>query len=215
MRLMDGRIIRFYFFIVLLLGTGSQTVFAEEKRLLGSINAETGHYTSTEKRFTVKLPISGSLEELQEIISDSVTAGRLAMSVSSSPKTTSYRIEVSYVVDRHLRDTTFEAATRKTFDFYRRLAASSFRGNMTELLWQPFKLRDNPAALAIYKQSPAQGSGPRYHLFHLADFGNTLGFVWTDIPLREENLAIEDAIIEGTAPPAQKGLAMLHSLKFK
>jgi len=215
MAMIDRQLLPFALCVALLFGVGLQSVHAQDRTLLGSIDPDTGQYTATEKRFTVRLPVSGTLEEIKSQINDSVTAGRLAVSVTTGTNSNTYRLEVSYVLDRQLRDTPFEAATKKTFDYYRRLAARAFPGTITELLWQPFELRGNPAALSVYKQTAGQNTGPRYHLFYLADFGNKLGFVWTDIPLVEENLTIEDAIIEGTAPPAMKGLAMLHSLKFK
>jgi len=190
------------------------TSFAEGKHLLGTIVPETGLYTAIDKSFSVTLPLRGTREEVVDVVTDKLSTGGAVISIGTDRNSTSYRLEISFVLDRTLRNTSFRDASKQTFDFYRRIAQRAYPGQLIEVLQQPIELDGKPAALSISKQFADGRQGPRYHLFYLADYGNKLGFVWTDIPLAEENLDVEDAIINGTAPPVQKSLYMLRSLVF-
>mgnify|MGYP000503976083 CR=1 FL=1 len=69
---------------------------------------------------------------------------------------------------------------------------------------EEFNIKGKHAAHVIYKQFANDTSGPRYHLFYLADYGERIHLLWTRISLVEENIDEENIIIEATSGPALK-----------
>ena len=201
-------------FIAVCLASISFNSIAKEKGIVGDIDVSTGRYTSVDKSFQVTLPISGTQRYVISAITDTFTTRGTLISIEPKKDAGSYRLETSYAVASNERTLTFSEASAKTFDWYRRLAIRSYRGELVELISQPFKLNGRQAASVIYKQLSSNKNGPRFHLFYLVDFNDRLAFVWTDIPLEKDDLDLEDKIISGNAIQAKKSIAMLHSLKF-
>jgi len=186
-----------------------------EKNLVGNIAGDTGLYTAADDSFSVTLPIKGTQRYVIDAITDTVTTRGTLISIEPKNNAGTYRLETSNSVLTQERNSTFAEASTKTFDWYRRLAIRSYRGELIELISRPFTINGRQAASAIFKQSSTNKSGPRFHLFYLVDFDDKLAFVWTDIPLEKDDLDIEDLIITGTAEQSKKSIAMLRSLKFK
>ena len=207
---------RHYFavFICLCLISLNTNGIAKQKGLVGDIDAKTGLYTAIDKSFQVVLPIKGNQRYVISAITDTVTTRGTLISIEPKKNAGSYRLETSYAVASDERTHAFPQASTKTFDWYRRLAVRSYRGELVELISQPFKLNGRQAASVIYKQLSSKKSGPRFHLFYLVDFNDRLAFVWTDIPLEKDDLDLEEKIINGSAEQAKKSIAMLRSLKF-
>ncbi len=198
----------------------SNNVFAvDEKivtgRLVGEIDAETGQYTSGDKSFHVTLPISGTRAYILNAVTDVFTVRGTVLSIKPTKTGGTYRLETTHALNKSERAISFEQASAKTFDWYKRLAIRSYRSPLLELSTHHFEIDGKKTIASIYKQFASDKQGPRFHLFYLTDFGSELAFVWTDIPLAAENIEIEEEIIEGRAEQAKKSLAMLRSLRFE
>jgi len=183
--------------------------------IIGSIDPSTGRYTSIDKSFQVTLPITGTKRYVISAITDTATTRGTLISIEPKKNAGTYRLETSNAVTTSERAGNFTEASAKTFDWYRRLAIRSYRGNLIELISQPFKINGRQGASIIFKQASTEKTGPRFHLFYLVDFNDKLAFVWTDIPLDKDDLEIEDNIITGKAEQAKKSIAILRSLHFE
>ncbi len=194
----------------------ANTVNAENstKGIVGDIIPETGEYTAIDQSFSVTLPIKGTRRYVVNAITDTVTTRGTLISIEPKKNAGTYRLETSNAVATEERNVAFPEASAKTFDWYRRLAVRSYRGNLIELVSQSFELNGYKAASVIYKQLSTSKSGPRFHLFYLVDYNDKLAFVWTDIPLEKDDLNLEEKIINGSAVQSKKSIAMLRSLHF-
>jgi hypothetical protein len=168
--------------------------------LVGSI--EDDRYIARNKSFSFKLPVKASAETLKGTITDAVSPAAHVITIKSANQSSNYRFEVSRVLPGDKDNSNFTQATAKTFDWYRRLIQRAWRRPLSEIVNEEFDWNGHRAAHAIYKQFADAESGPRYHIFYLADFGHTVSFLWTNISLPEENLEAEDAIIAASSGPA-------------
>jgi hypothetical protein len=173
-----------------------------EKVLVGSI--EDGRYIALDKSFSFKLPIKGSPQALRDAITDILSPGSHVITVKSASESSNYRFEVTRVLPGDKDNSNFTQATAKAFDWYRRLIQRAWQAPLIEIINEEFDWQGRRAAHAIYKQFADADSGPRYHIFYLADFGDRVSFLWTNISLPEENLETEDAIIAASSGPALK-----------
>lgn len=187
----------------------------KEERLVGEIDAETGRYTSGNKRFRVTLPVRGTRAYVLNAVTDVFTARGTSLSIKPTKTGVTYRLETMHSLNEKDRTASFEQASATAFDFYRRLATRSYRSPLLELSTYNFDLDGKRTIASIYKQLGSDKQGPRFHLFYITDFGNELAFVWTDIPFAAENIEAEEEIIEGRAEQAKKSLAMLRSLRIE
>lgn len=200
---------------ILLLCSGLVSADEKESKLIGEINAETGHYTSADKSFQVTIPVKGTRTYVLNALTDVFTARGTLLSIQPKKNGSTYRLETTHAIDENERKVPFAQASAKTFDWYRRLAIRSYRSPLVELNTYTFKLNGKNSMGSIYKQFASKDQGPRFHLFYLTDFGDELAFVWTDIPLAAENINTEEKIINGSAEQVKKSIAMLNSLKFE
>ena len=204
----------FVFLCAVIFSANSAYVASSSKGIIGNIIPETGEYTAIDNSFTVTLPIKGTAKQVFSAITDTATSRGILISITPEKNRGTYRLETSHAVNSAERTGTFNEASARTFDWYRRLVIRSYRGNLIELHSQSFEINGRQANSVIYKQLSTKKSGPRFHLFYLVDFNNKLAFVWTDIALEKDNLDIEEEIIAGKAEQAKKSIAMLRSLKF-
>lgn len=206
-------------FVISLLLVSSFSCLAEsakparqEKGLVGHI--EDDRYVARDKSFSFSLPIEGSLREVKEAINDSLSPGGThVITINSASESSNYRFEISIVRPGDKNNSNFSQATSKTFDWYRRLIQRAWQKPLTEIVNEEFDWNGRRAAHAIYKQFAETNTGPRYHVFYLADFGDHVSFLWTNISLAEENLELEDTIIAASSGPALK--AKLSFLSFR
>jgi len=187
----------------------------KEEQLVGEIDAETGRYTSGDKRFRVTLPVRGTRAYVLNAITDVFTGRGTSLSIKPTRTGGTYRLETTHSLKKNDSITSFEQASATTFDWYRRLATRSFQSPLLELSSHSFDLDGKKTIVSIYKQLSSDKQGPRFHLFYLTDFGTELAFVWTDIPFAAESIEAEEEIIEGRAEQVKKSLAMLRSLRFQ
>ncbi len=193
----------------------TNSAVSSSKGIVGSIDPSTGLYTAIDKSFQVTLPIKGTRRYVINAITDIVTTRGTLIFIEPKKNAGTYRLETSNAVITSERTGNFTEASTKTFDWYRRLAIRSYRGNLIKLISQPFKINGRQGASIIFKQASTEKTGPRFHLFYLVDFNDKLAFVWTDIPLDKDDLNIEDNIITGKAEQAKKSIAILRSLHFE
>jgi hypothetical protein len=185
----------------------------QEKALVGSI--EDDRYIARDKSFSFKLPIKGSPRALKEAITDAVRAAAHIITIKSVSESSNYRFEITHVLPGDKDDSNFTQATAKTFDWYRRLIQRAWRAPLVEIVNEEFDMRGRRAAHAIYKQFADEKSGPRYHIFYLADFDDRVSFLWANISLPEENLEAEDAIIAASSGPALKAKQSFLSFQLE
>lgn len=202
-----------YLFLLLLISTNTSA--ANKESLVGKVDHETGHYVSINKGFKVALPIKGTKKHIVNSVTDRVSIQGTNITIEPVKGAGTYRLEITKTIPTAKRKSTFPEVSAKAFKWYRRLASQSFHGNLVELITQPLTINDRQAIYAIYKQPSNKNNGPRFHLFYLVDFDNKLAFVWTDIPLKQDDLEIEDKIISGSAVQSLKSMAMLRSLEFE
>lgn len=183
-----------------------------DKTLVGSI--EDGRYFGRDKSFSFKLPITGSPYELRQAITDTLGRGSHTIVINSKDNLSSHRFDISRVRPGDSKNSNFTAATAKAFDWYRRLIQRAWQAPVTEVLNEEFDWNGRRAAHAIFKQFADATSGPRYHIFYLADFDNYVSFLWTNISLPEENLEEEDKIIAASSGPALKSKQSFFSFRF-
>lgn len=172
----------------------------ENKILIGDV--ENDRYISHDNSFSFKLPIKGSLHELKAAIKDTLSLSLNTVTIKSPGESTNYRFDISSVPPGNNENSQFVLAADKTFDWYRRLIQRSWKAPITEIVNEEFNWHGRPAAHVIFKQFSDAGSGPRYHIFYLADFSDKVILLWTNINLPEENLAEEDNIISARSGPA-------------
>jgi hypothetical protein len=184
----------------------------QEKILLGSI--QDGRYIARDKSFSFKLPIKGSPQAVKNAITDAVNAAAHVITIKSANESSNYRFEVSRVLPGDKKNSNFTQATAKTFDWYRRLIQRAWQRPLTEIVNEEFEWDGYRAAHAIYKQFADAESGPRYHIFYLVDFDDTVSFLWTNISLPEENLEAEDAIIAASSGPSLKAKQTFFSFRL-
>lgn len=173
-----------------------------ERALVG--NVENGRYISRDKSFSFKLPIEGSREMILNAITDTLSPAAEVIVIKSEHNSTDYRFEISHALPGKEKNSNFTQATVKTFDWYRRLIRRAWKAPITEIVFTEFELHGHKAAHAIYKQFADNASGPRYHVFYLADYDNRIHFLWVNISLTKEDLEIENTIIEASSGPALK-----------
>lgn len=181
--------------------------------LVGSL--EDGRYIAHDKSFSFKLPINGNLHAVKEAITDTLSPGTHAIEIKSASVSTSYHFEISRVHPGDKNNSNFTQATAKTFDWYRRLIERSWRLPATQIVNEEFKWQGHHAAHAIFKQFADATTGPRYHIFYLADFGDNVVLLWSNISLPEENLEEEDMIIAASSGPALKAKQSFFSFRFE
>lgn len=174
----------------------------QERVLVGSI--ENGRYVSRDKSFSFKLPIKGSPRAITDAITDTLSPAAEVIAIKSESESANYRFEVSHALPGEDDNSNFTQATAKTFDWYRRLIQRAWKAPITEIVSVEFDAQGHRAAHAIYKQFANKTSGPRYHIFYLADYNDRVNFLWTHISLPEEDLETEDIIIEAKSGPALK-----------
>ena len=174
----------------------------QEKSLVGSI--EDGRYFSRNRSFSFELPIKGEPKALIEAVNDTLSPGAEVIVIKSDSESTDYRFEISHALPGSGGNSNFTPAKTKTFDWYRRLIQRAWKLPLIEIVNSEFKMQEHKAAHAIYKQFSDETSGPRYHIFYLADYNNRVNFLWANISLPEENLETENIIIEATSGPALK-----------
>ena len=184
-----------------------------DKILVGSL--EDGRYIARDRSFSFKLPIKGSLHAVKEAITDTLSPGTHAIEIKSTSESTSYRFEISRVHPGDKDNSNFTQATARTFDWYRRLIERSWRLPASQIVNEQFKWHSRHAAHAIFKQFADAGSGPRYHIFYLADFGDNVVLLWSNISLPEENLEKEDMIITASSGPSLKAKQSFFSFRFE
>ncbi|WP_126454278.1 hypothetical protein [Sulfuriflexus mobilis] len=186
---------------------------AEEKGLVGSI--EDNHYIARDRSFSFTLPIEGDKQNIKAAIDDALFPDKQVVTIHSATDATYYRLEVSRVPPADDKHTAFTQATDKAFDWYRRLINRAWQAPISEILRQEFSQAGQPVGYAIYKQFADTGSGPRYHIFYLADQGDRVSFLWTHISLPREDLEIEEAIIDASYAPAMKARQLFSSLRLE
>ena len=173
-----------------------------DNKLVGSI--ENNHYISRDKSFSFKLPITANQYTLEKRISDALSSAAAVITMKSDDKSTEYRFEVSYAIPEKENENNFTQAASKTFDWYRRLIQRAWKSPATKIVDEEFNAKDARAAHVIYKQFANNTSGPRYHIFYLADYGERIHLLWTHISLTKENIDEENIIIEALSGPALK-----------
>lgn len=198
--------------ICLLVLLSSSSIAAEGITIVGKI--ESGRYYAVDESFNVRLPVSGTQLQLAAI-SVTITVSRTILTITPADATHTYRLEISLAAPDPDKAGDFSSASKQAFDWYTRLASRLYKAPLVELYTEEYRLGEFPAARAIFKQFAEGDRGPRYHLFFLADFGETISFVWADIPLQQEDLAIEDAIIMGTDPVAINAQKFFNSVRIK
>lgn len=184
----------------------------QEKGLVGSI--EDGRYIARDKSFSFNLPIKGSPRALKDAIFDTLSPGSHVITIKSANEASNYRFEISRVRPGDKNNSNFTQAATKSFDWYRRHIQRAWPTPLTEIVTEEFNWNGRRAAHAIYKQFADAKSGPRYHIFYLADFGDRVSFLWTDISLPEENLETEDTIIAASSGPALKAKQIFLSFQL-
>ena len=183
------------------------------KFLVGNIEGD--HYIAHNRHFSFKLPISGKSQVLKKSLADAVTDSADIITINSAEESASYRFEISRVLPGDKDNKNFSTATAKTFSWYRRLIERAWRSPVTEIVNKEFSLNGQQAAHAIFKKFADAESGPRYHIFYLADYGNHISFLWTHISLPEESLETEDTIIAASDGPALKARQSFFSFRLE
>ena len=151
---------------------------------------------------------------MKDAIFDTLSPGTHVITIKSASEASNYRFEISRVRPGDKNNSNFTQATAKTFDWYRRLIQRTWRAPITEIVTEEFNWNGRRAAHAIFKQFANEKSGPRYHIFYLADFGDNVTLLWTNISLPEENLEEEDKIIAASSGPALKSKQSFLSFRF-
>lgn len=184
-----------------------------DKILVG--NVEEGRYIARDRSFSFKLPITGDLHEVKKAIADSLSRGAQVIEITSRQESTDYRFDVSKVRPGNKDNSNFTQATAKTFDWYRRLIQRAWKAPVEQIVNEEFTWQGRRAAHAIFKQFADATSGPRYHIFYLADFNDNVVMLWANISLPEENMQEEDNIIIGSAGPALHAKQSFLSFRFE
>lgn len=184
-----------------------------DKVLVGRV--EDSRYIARDGSFSFKLPINGDLHEVKKAITDSLSRGAQIIEITSKQESTDYRFDISRVRPGDKDNSNFTQATAKAFDWYSRLIQRAWKAPVIQVVNEEFTWQGRHAAHTIFKQFADATSGPRYHIFYLADFNDKVVLLWANISLPEENLQEEDKIIAGSAGPARKAKQSFLSFRFE
>lgn len=184
-----------------------------DRTLVGTL--EDGRYIARDGSFSFKLPIDGDLREVKKAITDTLSRGAQVIEIASGQDSTNYRFEISRVRPGDKDNTNFTQASARTFDWYRRLIQRAWKAPLNQVVNEEFTWQGRHAAHTIFKQFADATSGPRYHIFYLADYNDNVVLLWTNISLPEENLQEEDKIITGSAGPALRAKQSFSSFRFE